>query len=417
MMLSLYRLLTLLLTPLALLRLERGGLADGRWQERLGRIAPPSEQRVWIHAASVGEVNAAQGLIQALLDDGESILLSTMTRTGAERIQTLFGQRVEHRYVPLDNPLATRRWLARARPRLGIIMETEIWPELFLRAGHSGIPLIMVNARLSESAFARYRKLQGLFATALKTLALAICQTSTHAERWRQLGLPDARIRISGNLKFDARIPDQTIELAEQIGSRFGSRPTWTAGSTRPGEEALLLEAHTRVLTEIPDALLLLAPRHPERADEVSRLLDQSGRRWCRFDDIPDQPVEVILIDRIGVLLSCYAAASVAFVGGSLVELGGHNLLEPATLGKAVLAGPYLANQAEAAAALKQSGGLTIVSEVQALTEALSTLLGDPELARQQGGLAQAAVAAGAGSLQRTLNWLRPWLEAQGRPS
>lgn len=408
-----YRLLTTALTPLALLRLSRGPFPASeraRWRERLGRIPELSPNRVWIHAASVGEINAAQALIQALLDQGQPLLVSTMTVSGAVRCRELFGEHVEHRYLPLDNPRATRAWLARTRPRIGLVVETEIWPELYGRCQSLDIPLVLVSARISAAAMARYQRFAGLFAAALKALALALCQSDEDARRLGRLGLPEARIRVTGNLKFDLDLPADLAERADALRAAWGERPIWTAGSTRPGEEPILLAAHRALLEQHPASLLVLAPRHPQRAGEIGRLLDRQGMRWCAFADRPEAGTQVILVDRLGVLLACYAAAEAAFVGGSLVQLGGHNLLEPAALGKPVLAGPHLQQQTEAAAALSLAGGLIQVNAVDQLAATLNRLFSDRVAAQQIGEAARNALAAGRGSLAAVLEALRPWL-------
>ena len=413
-MLLLYRLLALLLTPLALIRLERGVTQPserGRWRERLGQVPAGRPGRVWLHAASVGEINAAQGLVCALLARDESLLISTLTRTGAARCRELFGEAVEHRYLPLDNGPAVKAWLERTRPRLGLIMETEIWPELFGRCRHLDIPLVLVSARLSNPAFRRYARFRQLVGPALRSVDQALAQSRVDGERLVRLGLPNTRLRISGNLKFDLKLPAGLSNSAAALRRVWGQRPVWTAGSSRPGEETILLEAHTRLRQVQPDALLVLAPRHPERAEVVAALLDSTGMNWCRHGDPKSAACAVVLVDRLGMLMDSYAAADVVFVGGSLVPLGGHNLLEPAALAKPVLAGPHLDQQTEGAASLEISGGLTIVHNAAEVASELINLFGDLELRERRGSQARAALQSGSGSLQATLSALAPWLE------
>ncbi|MEE4638035.1 MAG: 3-deoxy-D-manno-octulosonic acid transferase [Wenzhouxiangella sp.] len=407
---TLYRLLTLLLTPLALLRLQRGETQPGRWRERLGWMddAPPGT--VWIHAASVGEVNAAQGMIQALLDCGETLLISTMTVTGANRCMALFGERVEHRYLALDNPFAVKAWLKRTRPRIGLVVETEIWPELFARCRSVKIPLLMISARVSTPALRRYRRFARLFSQALASVDLATCQTETDARRLESLGLRPERCVVTGNLKFDIELPEDLGAQAEALRSAWGQRTIWTAGSTRPGEEPILIAAHDTLQKSYPQALLVLAPRHPDRAAEVAELLNDRGLEWCRFGEVARPSTSVILVDRLGVLMSCYAVAQVAFVGGSLVRRGGHNLLEPAGLALPVLTGPHLDQQTEAADALESTGGLIRVVDANDLGLRLQELLANPNKAEGIGRAAQAAIHGGRGSLERTLAAVGPWL-------
>ena len=411
-MLLIYRLLALLLTPLALIWLQRGAVAPGepvgRWRERLGRVTAGQPGRIWLHAASVGEVNAAAGLVRALVITGETVVVSTMTRTGAARCRELFGPEVEHFYLPIDNFLAVQAWLERVRPRVGLIVETEIWPELYRRCRSLEIPLLLVNARISPVALRRYRRFRALVAQALASVVLAVCQTRTDAERLIALGLPEQRSRISGNLKFDFELPAGLAERAAALRESWGRRPVWVAGSTRPGEEAILLEAQRRLLGSVPDAVLVLAPRHPERLDAVIGLLEDSGLDWVRLGEPPRSETEVILIDRFGVLLEHYAAADIAFVGGSLVPLGGHNLIEPAALAKPVLAGPHLEQQTDALRALDEA--LTIVHEASDLHSALAGLLQDASARKARGQAAQAAVRDARGSLRLTLSALAPWI-------
>lgn len=409
-----YRLLAFLLTPLALIHLARSESAHGqpgRWRERLGQIPGGPPGRIWLHAASLGEVNAAQGLVRALLARRELVLLSTLTASGAARCRELFGDAVEHRYLALDNALAVRTWLERAQPRLGLIMETELWPELFLRCQSQHIPLLMINARISESAFRRYARFPRLLRSTLEAVHLALAQSDQDGQRLLALGLPPARLRRSGNVKFDLELPPGIHERGRALRQRLGSRPAWAAGSTRPGEEAVLLQAHRRLLESLPDAVLVLAPRHPERGSEVADLLAASGLAWCRFDAGETGSSAVVLVDRLGLLLDCYAATDAAFVGGSLVPVGGHNLLEPAALAKPVLTGPHLQQQAAAALALQTTGGLQRVDNDAALAEKLAEWLRDDALRQRCGNAALAALQSGQGSLQATLQALEPWLQ------
>ena len=405
-----YRLLTLLLTPLALLRLQRGEAHSGRWRERLGSINKPRPGLIWIHAASVGEINAAEGLINKLLEREDSVMISTMTATGARRCQVLFGARVEHRYIALDNPISVKRWLGRARPRLGLVLETEIWPELFSQCEAIGIPLVLISARLSEKAMRRYQRFMSLYAKALEAVVMASCQTQADADRLTSLGLCKHRLVVGGNLKFDIALPAGLDAKARSMKAAWGERPTWTAGSTRPGEEQMLIEAHRRLLQKHPCALLVMAPRHPERAAEVSRLLDQQDLVWCHFDQRPGSDVQVVLVDQMGVLMTCYALAQIAFVGGSLVPLGGHNLLEPAALGLPVLAGRFLDQQAESAERLESAGGLLRCKDTASLAILLQRFVDEPDLGQRMGHAAKSALENSRGSLDRTLEAIDPFV-------
>ena len=406
-----YSLLTTLLTPLALVRLQRDERKPGRWRERLGRIPETTPGQIWVHAASVGEINAARTLIGRLLEREATLLVTTMTASGAQRCRELFGERVEHRYLPLDNPFATKAWLRRARPRAGLIVETEIWPGLYAHCQRLNLPLLLVSARISDVALKRYRRFSRLFGRALDSVAYATCQSRADADRLHQLGLSRSRMAVTGNLKFDIDLSPDISRLAAELRVRWGGRAGWTAGSTRPGEEEVLMEAHRRLQAEQPKALLVLAPRHPQRTNEIAQRLERSDLTWCRFGEPTEPMVDVILIDRLGLLMPCYAATEAAFVGASLVALGGHNLLEPALLGRPVLAGPHLNQQAEARTALEQSGGLIQVEDASELAAMLLALFQNPERAKRLGESARQAVESGRGSLARTLLALQPWLD------
>ncbi len=411
-MLIIYRLLAALVSPLALWRLHRPARSmpefRGRWRERLGAITPCRTAPIWIHAASVGEVNAAQALIHQLLRNhpDRPLLVSTFTVTGAQRVAELFDDTVEHRFAPLDNGFSTRRWLRAAQPASMIVVETEIWPELYHQAHRSGLSPILVNARLTESSLKRMQRFESLYRPAVKAIAMAICQSENDARRFQSLGLSVDQTPVSGNLKFDIPLTDDLGARANALRQRWRNRPVWVAGSTRDDEEPKLLAAHQLLRKDRPDALLVLAPRHPERCDEVASLIERAGLMAARMDDEPETDTSVVLVDRLGQLMPCYAAAMVAFVGGSLVPVGGHNLLEPASLGKAVLAGPHLHEQAESATALEQAGGLLKVDDEQELARAVARLWGEPEYALRVGRAALGVVEAGRGSLRRTLKLL-----------
>ena len=410
-MFFLYRLITCLLTPLALLRLQGQEEQPGRWHERLGSIEQPSAGLIWIHAASVGEVNAAEGLIRKLLERENSVMVSTMTATGARRCQTLFGERVEHRYIALDNPISVRRWLDRVRPRVGLILETEIWPELFGRCEAMGIPLVLISARLNAKAMRRYQRFRSLYAKALEAVVMASCQTQADSDRLASLGLPEQKLVVGGNLKFDIALPAGLLAKAKSMQASWGERPIWTAGSTRPGEEQMLIEAHHCLLKKHSSALLILAPRHPERVTEVARLLDQHDLVWCHFDQLPGPDVQVVLVDQMGILMTCYALAQIAFVGGSLVPLGGHNLLEPAALGLPVVAGPFLDQQAESAEQLESAGGLVRCKDSASLAILLQRFVDEPALGQRMGHAAKSALENSRGSLDRTLDAIDPFIK------
>lgn len=436
-MFAVYRLLIFLTAPLALawLRWKIAGPAElrARWRERLGRVPEMEAPVLWLHAASVGEVNAIAALVTALLDryPDHHLVISTITVTGRAEAIRRFGDdchgdchgdrddnrhgdrssaRVETVFAPLDTPLAVGRWLGRIRPRLAMVAETEIWPELYRGCRKRGIPMVLVNARLAPGAMQRYRRFRSLFAGALSAVELAICQSENDAQRFRDLGLEEARVAMAGNLKFDRVIPADLGETVRKLRGQWGDRPVWVAGSTRPGEEEIVLEAHRQLQQRRPDALLILVPRHPERSDEIRAMIVAATLAEQAIGEVIDEATSVVLVDRLGVLLSCYAAAPTAFVGGSLVDIGGHNLLEPAAFGKAVITGPHLQQQADSAAALRDNGALIEVRDADELARAVSSIWQDPQRALEYGRAALEVVESGRGSVRRTLRLLQPMI-------
>ncbi|NBB93892.1 MAG: 3-deoxy-D-manno-octulosonic acid transferase [Gammaproteobacteria bacterium] len=429
-MIAVYRLLILLVAPFALLwlrwRIPGPPELRARWTERLGSVpeSGPDRPVLWLHAASVGEVNAIAALVTALLNryPEHRLLISTITVTGRAEAIRRFGagddsgheNRVDIVFAPLDTPPAVGRWLKRVRPQLAMVAETEIWPELYRGCRKRDIPMVLVNARLTGKAMGRYRRFRSLFAGALSAVDLAVCQSEDDAARFRELGLEDARVAVAGNLKFDSAIPADLGDSVRRLREQWGERPAWVAGSTRPGEEEIVLAAHRLLREQHTDALLVLAPRHPERSDEVRALIEASGLRQQSIGEDVAGETAVVLIDRIGVLVPCYAAAPAAFVGGSLVDIGGHNLLEPAAFGKAVIAGPQLHQQADSARALREAGALVEVRGADELADAVRSIWNEPQRALEYGRAAFGVVEAGRGSVRRTLRLLEPLLTRSG---
>ncbi len=408
-----YRVLITLLAPLALLHLARKareveGMA-GRWAERQGRLPPGSSARLWIHAASVGEVNGIAPLVEALIDEDRdrSILVSTMTATGARRVQYLFGDRVIHRFAPLDTPRAVGRWLDAVEPERVLVAETEIWPELYLQLGRKDIPLVLVNARISPSAEARYRHFRRLLGRALSSASLILCQSRSEAERFVGLGAPPGRTHVTGNLKFDVGETDDLDDRSGQLKSQWGPRPTWVAGSSHGGEEEILLQAHRILLEARPDALLVLAPRHPERAGEVLETCRQAGLAAVRQGKPVGAATAVVVLDRFGWVQAAYQVSRICFIGGSLIPVGGHNLLEPARLARPVIAGPWLHEQEAMAQCLREHDALLEVRDASALGQLLVELMDDEGRCMALGMAAARAARQGRGAVARTLEWIR----------
>jgi 3-deoxy-D-manno-octulosonic-acid transferase len=387
-----------------------------RFPERFGfgrvRLERPS---IWVHAVSVGEVVAASSLVEALLRDHPDIplVMTTATPTGAARVRELFGERVVHSYAPYDSPGSVRRFFRRMQPRLVIVMETELWPNMYAECGARGVPLVLANARISPRSVGRYRRFSSLFGAALAHGIVVATQSEQDAERFRLIGANPANVVVAGNLKADVALPGALISAGRAFRAEHArSRPVWIAASTHEGEEKAALDAHAIVTTRVPDALLLLVPRHPDRfsavAEQVAQRHPAFGRRTLGQGPRDGEPV--YLVDTLGELPMFYAAADVAFVGGSLVQVGGHNLLEPAALGLPVLAGPHNFNAEDIASILAESGGLEIVPDAQGLGEAVTALLLDPALRAERGARARRVFEQSSGALERLRQLLAPLL-------
>ena len=395
---------------------HREGLA-----ERLGFGSPLPAGGLWLHAVSVGELQAAVPLVAALRGryPERTLLVTTSTATGRQRARSLFGASAVVRYLPYDLPGAVRRFLDRARPDLGLILETELWPNLYRDCGERRVPLVLASARVSARSVRHYRLLAGLVRATLARVSLVAAQSDADAARFIALGASAARTQVVGNLKFDAGPPPETAARGRALRTAFGAtRPVWVAGSTHTGEEELVLDAQRRVRAALPGALLLLAPRHPPRFDAVAALLQRQGVRYVsrRSGAAVAPDTEVLLVDTLGELVDFYAAADVAFVGGSLVPVGGHNLLEPAALGKPVVTGPFTANAAALAALLAAADALAVVTDAAELAARVLLELGDPAARAARGARGRAALAANRGALARLLVLLEPLLGAASGP-
>ena len=397
------------------------GLRDrGYWRnfgERFGFGAPAAPHGVWIHAVSVGEVQACAPLVGVLRQRYPDLPLTVtaVTPTGAARARALFGGAAQVRYVPFDLPGAVRRFFARVQPRLAVIVETELWPNLYRECGRRRVPLVLASARLSARSVGRYRRLGALFRDTLSQAAVVAAQGTGDAERFQALGADPASTHVTGNLKFDFELPPRTIERGARLREQYApARALWVAGSTHGGgEEQTLLEAQRRVRALHPEALLVLAPRHPQRFAEVAALLHQGGVSFVRRSQgaaAAAHTCEVLLLDSLGELLDFYAAADVAFVGGSLVPIGGHNLLEPAALGVPILTGPYNSNSEEIARLLIASGAAEVVRDAATLGARIGTLLANPEARVRIGAQGRASVDSNRGALGKLLGLIEPLL-------
>ncbi|NZA26958.1 lipid IV(A) 3-deoxy-D-manno-octulosonic acid transferase [Luteimonas sp. SJ-92] len=379
-----------------------------RWSERYASYADaPQAATVWLHAVSVGEVNAAAPLVDTLLYQRPDLrlLVTTITPTGSARVTKLWGERVEHVYLPYDLSGAVRRFLDHYRPQLGLIVETELWPNLLFCCRDRGVPVYIVNARLSARSLRGYRLLRPLVGRALRTVRVIAAQSADDGRRFQRLGAEAGQIVVTGNLKYDIAVDPQLPGFARAFRDGVGRRPVWIAASTHEQEEAAVLEIHRRLRRRWPELLLLWAPRHPERFRAVAQQAVDAGWRTAtrRLTRAPDAGDAVFVIDTLGELMSFYGCADAAFVGGSLQEVGGHNLLEPAAVGTAMVTGPHLHNFSEIARRLERAGGLRIGADAEAVGEALAELLGDPQRRAEMTAAAAALVEEGRGAVDRTM--------------
>jgi len=406
----LYSLLLYLLLPGVLLRLWIKGRRDPayrrHWRERLGLDVPQGDRVIWLHAVSVGEVRAAEPLVRALRVRyaGQALLVTVTTPTGRRTVRQLFGDEVSCRYLPYDLPGAVRRFLAALQPAMLVVMEVELWPNLYRGLAARGVPLYLVNARLSEKSWRAYRCLGGLTGETLRSVRHIAAQSAADRTRFVQLGARADRVSVTGNLKSDVRLPDDFHTRSRQLRERLADgQPVWIAASTHEGEEALVLEAHAELLRHCPQALLILAPRHPERAGTVSRQCRGKGFS-CRLSSEPARDgASVVIVDELGLLVYCYALADVAFVGGSLVGRGGHNPIEAVVAGAPVISGPNVDNFADLYAQFLQAGAAITIRSATELSACVLRWLGDAQARARAVNAGQEVVEKNRGALARVL--------------
>ncbi len=416
---TLYTLLFHLGLPLVAIRLWLRARKAPAYAKRVGErfaLNLPAMQPggIWVHAVSVGESIAAAPMIRGLLKRYPQlpITVTCMTPTGSERIRAMFADepRVQHCYLPYDLPWAAARFLDRVQPRLAVIMETELWPNHIHQCAKRGIPVALANARLSARSAKGYARFATLTRPMLQEMSLIAVQTEAEAERFRQLGARPECVQVTGSIKFDLTIDPQLLIKARALREQWQAlaRPVWIAASTHEGEDAIVLAAHRQLLTNYPDALLILVPRHPERFNSVFDLCQSQGFATVRRStgELVNAQTQVLLGDTMGELLFLYALADSAFVGGSLVPNGGHNLLEPAALAKPVLSGPHLFNFLEIAALLRDAGALEEVDDAQALALAVRRLFELPHDAQLMAQAGLNVMRANQGALQRLLDGL-----------
>ena len=382
--------------------------------ERLGFGSTADEGAILIHAVSVGEVQAALPLLDVMLEQRRGpFLLTTTTPSGRRRGESLFSGRVVQRYLPWDLPGAIRRFLARTAPRVVIVLETELWPNLIHACAERSIPLIYVNARLSARSAAGYHRFRSLFAPALARVNAVAAQTNEDAARLVATGACPERVVVTGNTKLDVAVPAAARESGRLLRHRIGpSRRVWIAASTHEGEEELVLDAFSRVRGEVPGCCLILVPRHVDRAGRIASLVRRRGYSASLRTEGFDASADVLLGDTMGELPVLYAASDLAFVGGSLVDIGGHNLLEPAVLGIPALTGPNTRNFSDLAASLAAAGAVRVVHDAEDLAGTVIDLLRDPNRRHRMGEEGREFVMSNRGARERTMAVIDRLLEA-----
>jgi 3-deoxy-D-manno-octulosonic-acid transferase len=451
--------------PFAFAQVLWRGLRDcSYWQglaERFGLGKTLPSPGIWLHAVSLGEMSAAAPLVRALHSRYPQLplVVTAATPAGRARAQALFAA-ADIRFLPYDTPGSVRRFLARIRPRVAIIMETELWPNLFHECARRGVPVFLASARLSTRSVSRYRRLGTLFSGIFTRNVVVAAQSASDAERFRSIGADANQTRVVGSVKFDLQLDEGLIELGKILRAAYGgARPVWVAGSTHAGEEEQVLDAHALLQVNRPDSLLLLVPRHRDRFADVAELLTRRGIQFARRsamargeraprlpsdtpvlpNEMPVLPSEtavlpsetavlpnetavlpnetaVLLVDTLGELATLYASADVAFVGGSLVPIGGHNLLEPAALGLPVLTGPSYFNSKEIALLLLHHGAALQVAGAKDLAATLLRLLDEPAERRRIGLIGKGIVESNRGSVERLLALIEPSLPGALQP-
>ena len=419
--LAAYRLATAAAAPFAgallSLRLNRGKEDPDRIDERRGlaSLARPEGSVVWLHGASVGETTSLLPLVERLTQGGLFALVTSGTVTSARLMAGRLPPRAVHQFVPIDCPRFMRTFLAHWRPGLALFAESEIWPNMILEAARAGVPLALVNARMSERSFGRWRRLSGAARALFSRFDATLAQTPGDAERLAALGSRHAP--VIGNLKFDAPPPPADRQELAELSGLVAGRRLWIAASTHPGEERIAAETHRRLVAEFPDLLTLIAPRHPERGQAVAAEIASLGLACRRRSEgaRPERDVSIYLCDTMGELGLFYRLAGVAFLGKSLTGGGGQNPIEPAKLGAALLHGPRVGNFADVYAPLDAEGGALQVDDADALAAALADLFRNPARVRERARAAARVVERGAGAVERTLAALGPQLTALHR--
>jgi len=389
-----------------------------RIKERFGFCPYHLDQCIWIHAVSLGESIAVTPLIKALkeLYPQIPILVTNMTPTGAAHIKTTFGDTVKQVYVPYDLPCFLQRFLKRTHPLIAIVVETELWPNLFFVCQKNQIPIFVVNARLSEKSAAGYQRFKGLTKQMLNNVHTIAVQSQAELQRFLDLGLESKKAFVSGSIKFDVELPENLILKGKALREKLGAgRPVWIAASTHAGEEEIVLAAQKKVCHIFPTALLILVPRHPDRFNAVFTLAQlqhfRIKKRSANDNDL--STTEIYLGDSVGEMMLFYAASDVAFVAGSFAAIGGHNMLEAAVLSKPIVTGPQLHNFAEISKMLLEKKGMCKVRDAGELADTLIKLFKDDKYLKGMGKNAESVVASNRGSLAKQLAQAKAIIDVQ----
>lgn len=380
-------------------------------RERFGIVRKEQKESIWFHAVSMGESNAAIAIIKKLLakDDTLNIIVTTTTPTGARQIQNGLGGKVTHHYSPCDLPGTIKRFLRRTRPKLLVIMETELWPNWLHHLKQQQIPVILANGRLSERSAQKYEKVYSLAEEMMDAFVKVLAVNQLDAERFKRIGLKEGKSIVSGNIKFDIDVPSFRDH---EYYPEWNNQPVWIAASTHKGEDELILKAHRQVCSRVPNARLIIVPRHPERFEQVARLIEETGFKMaCRSKPGSWSPgVHVLLGDTMGEMMKAFNISDITWIGGSFVEIGGHNPIEPAILAKPVLTGPHIFNFNEIFCELIESGGAHMVGDEVELAEVVTGLMQNPSKAVEMGAQASQIIEHNRGALDKTVSVIESYL-------
>ncbi|HST95456.1 MAG TPA: 3-deoxy-D-manno-octulosonic acid transferase [Microvirga sp.] len=411
-----YRIATTVLEPAVIGLLywrQRKGREDRtRLGERQGHPsrARPEGHLVWVHGASIGETLSLLPVVERLTQRGVAVLVTSGTRTSASLIVRRLPPGAVHQFVPVDVPRYVRRFLDHWQPDLALVAESEIWPNMVIALDQRRIPLVLVNGRMSDRSFRRWQRLPHIIGSLLERFALCLAQTPGDAERLARLGAP--RVLVSGNLKFDSAPPPADPRVVAHLSGLVAGRPVWLAASTHPGEESAVVAVHRALAQHHPHLLTIVAPRHPHRGEEVAAIAARAGLRAGRRSQgmHPDRATDVYVADTVGEMGLFYRLANIVLMGGTLAPVGGHNPIEPAKLGAAILHGPHVHNAMEIYAAVDEARGALMVKDSAGLARAVSRLLSDPALTRDMARAAADAVHALGGAVERTMQSIEPFI-------